>query len=110
MDYEKTCCFTGHRPDKLPWGEEESDPRCLRLKEAVARAVEDAYVSGVRRFITGMARGVDLYCAETVLELREKRQTRPSRWRVSSTDTSPEEGRLNLLSFRLMLQAVFLVK
>ena len=71
MDHEKTCCFTGHRPDKLPWGEEESDPRCLRLKEAVARAVEDAYVSGVRRFITGMARGVDLYCAEAVLALRE---------------------------------------
>ena len=70
MDYEKTCCFTGHRPDKLPWGEEESDPRCLRLKEAVARAVEDAYVSGIRRFITGMARGVDLYCAEAVLALR----------------------------------------
>ena len=74
MDHEKTCCFTGHRPDKLPWGEEESDPRCLRLKEAVARAVEDAYVSGVRRFITGMARGVDLYCAEAVLALRETEQ------------------------------------
>ena len=74
MDRKKTCCFTCHRPDKLPWGEEESDPRCLRLKEAVARAVEDAYVSGVRRFITGMARGIDLYCAETVLELRKAEQ------------------------------------
>ncbi len=71
MDKEKTCCFTGHRPDKLPWGEDEADPRCLRLKRAVARAVEDAYVSGIRHFISGMARGVDLYCAETVLELRE---------------------------------------
>ena len=71
MDREQTCCFTGHRPDKLPWGEDEADPRCLRLKRAVARAVEDAYVSGVRHFISGMARGVDLYCAEAVLELRE---------------------------------------
>ena len=74
MDREKTCCFTGHRPDKLPWGEDETDPRCLRLKRAVARAVEDAYVSGIRRFITGMARGIDLYCAETVLELRKAEQ------------------------------------
>lgn len=71
MDREKTCCFTGHRPDKLPWGGDESDPRCLRLKQAIARAVENAYVSGARHFITGMARGVDLYCAEAVLDLRE---------------------------------------
>ena len=71
MDKEKTCCFTGHRPDKLPWGEDEDDPRCLRLKKAVAQAVEDAYVSGIRHFISGMARGVDLYCAEAVLALRE---------------------------------------
>ena len=72
MDKEKTCCFTGHRPDKLPWGEDESDPRCLRLKRAVAQAVEDACASGVRHFITGMARGCDLYFAEAVLELREE--------------------------------------
>lgn len=71
MDKEKICCFTGHRPDKLPWGEDEADPRCLRLKESVARAVEEAYVSGIRHFISGMARGCDLYCAEAVLELRE---------------------------------------
>lgn len=73
MDHEKTCCFTGHRPDKLPWGEDESDPRCLRLKRAIAQAVEDAYVSRYRRFITGMARGGDLYFAEAVLALREAR-------------------------------------
>ena len=42
MDHEKTCCFTGHRPDKLPWGEDESDPRCLRLKRAIAQAVRQA--------------------------------------------------------------------
>lgn len=70
MDKEKTCCFTGHRPDKLPWGEQEEDPRCVRLKQAVARAVEEVYVSGGRHFICGMARGCDLYFAEAVLELR----------------------------------------
>ena len=72
MDREKTCCFTGHRPDKLPWGEREEDPRCVRLKERLAQAVEDAYVSGSRHFICGMARGCDLYFAEAVLALREQ--------------------------------------
>ena len=71
MDCEKTCCFTGHRPDKLPWGEDERDPRCAQLKRSIAQAVEEAYVAGIRRFISGMARGCDLYCAEAVLKLRE---------------------------------------
>ena len=48
MDKEKTCCFTGHRPDKLPWGEDEDDPRCLRLKQSIARAVEEACAAGCR--------------------------------------------------------------
>ena len=32
MDREQTCCFTGHRPEKLPWRYDESDPRCVELK------------------------------------------------------------------------------
>ena len=31
MEQAETCCFTGHRPDKLPWGVREDDPRCTRL-------------------------------------------------------------------------------
>ena len=61
----------GQGKNLLPWGEDEQDLRCLRLKRAIARAVEEAYVSGIRHFISGMARGIDLYCAEAVLELRE---------------------------------------
>ena len=40
---EKTCCFTGHRSAKLPWGANENDPRCLRLKSDLADAVEAVY-------------------------------------------------------------------
>ena len=72
MEKKTSCCFTGHRPDKLPWGEDEGDPRCGRLKRGLAQAVEDAYVSGLRHFISGMARGCDLYFAEAVLDLRER--------------------------------------
>ena len=68
-----SCCFTGHRPAKLPWGTDEGDERCLRLKarlrEVIARAVEDGYT----HFICGMAEGCDLYCAEAVLALRARR-------------------------------------
>ena len=72
MTCANICCFTGHRPDKLPWGTDETDPRCLRVKEDIAEALEKAYDEGYRHFISGMARGGDLYFAEAVLALREK--------------------------------------
>lgn len=66
-----TCCFTGHRPDKLPWGEDEADPRCFDLKVRIAAALEDAYEKGMRHFICGMARGADFYFCEAALALRD---------------------------------------
>ena len=71
MEREHTCCFTGHRPDKLPWGTREDDPRCLALKQSIKAALERAYQAGCRHFICGMARGADLYFAEAALELKE---------------------------------------
>lgn len=73
-DKEKTCCFTGHRPEKLPWGDNESDPRCIDLKTRIADAVRAAYSGGKRHFISGMAAGCDLFFCEACLELREERQ------------------------------------
>ena len=68
---EGTCCFTGHRPDKLPWGTREEDPRCLETKDRLFQAIERAYGAGYRRFISGMAQGADLYFAEAVLRFRQ---------------------------------------
>ena len=68
---EKSCCFTGHRPEKLPWGVNESDPRCVALKRKIFDAVSGAYEEGMRHFICGMARGCDFYFAEAVLELKK---------------------------------------
>lgn len=65
-----TCCFTGHRPEKLPWGTNESDPRCKALKYKIRDAVDSAYDEGMRHFICGMARGCDFFFAEAVLALR----------------------------------------
>ena len=72
MDREHTCCFTGHRPEKLPWGYDEDDPRCVALKERIAAALEGAYEAGMRHFICGMALGADFYFCEAALELRER--------------------------------------
>ena len=68
---EFTCCFTGHRPVKLPWGLRETDPRCLELKTQIASALTGIYESGYRRFICGMAIGCDMYFAEAVLALKQ---------------------------------------
>ncbi len=69
---EQTCCFTGHRPSKLPWGTDEGDPACVALKARMAEELERLYQRGCRHFITGMARGADLYFAEAVLALRTR--------------------------------------
>ena len=67
----KTCAFTGHRPKGL--GYPESDGRCAALKEKlralIIRMIEE---EGVTHFISGMARGADLYFVEAALALREK--------------------------------------
>lgn len=96
MERETTCCFTGHRPDKLPWGSNEQDARCQALKRQIADAVEQAYADGMRHFISGMARGTDLYFAQAVLELRRQRTgvtleaARPCQ---TQADSWPEEER-----------------
>lgn len=72
MEQSTTCCFTGHRPEKLPWGTDESDFRCVQLKYAIADGVRAAYDRGYRHFICGMAWGCDLYFAQEVLELRHQ--------------------------------------
>lgn len=69
---EKTCCFSGHRPERLPWGPSEGNPRCAALKARLRLAVEQAYGRGIRHFICGMARGCDFYFAEAVLALRQQ--------------------------------------
>ena len=71
FEQEITCCFTGHRPSKLPWGYREEDLRCLDLKMDIVQALVKLYERGYRHFLCGMAEGCDLYFAESVLMLRE---------------------------------------
>ena len=66
-----SCCFSGHRPNRLPWGSREDDIRCLALKDELSQTLEQLYGRGFRHFICGMALGCDFYFAEAVLALRE---------------------------------------
>ena len=60
-------CFTGHRPEKL---HSDEAAVCTVLSNAIDVAISD----GFRTFITGMARGVDIWAAEIVLARRAQNQ------------------------------------
>ena len=61
------CCFTGHRPEKL------REPEAV-ISRKLENEIRQAIADGFRVFITGMARGVDIWAAEIVLRLREEGQ------------------------------------
>lgn len=65
-----SCAFTGHRPQKFPWKRDESDPRCIKLKEALKAQIIRLAQDGVTDFLSGMAEGVDTWAAQAVLDLR----------------------------------------
>lgn len=73
------CCFTGHRPEKLNMPETEV---IAWLESEIRKAIDDGFVT----FISGMARGVDIWAAEIVLRLRDEGQT------IHLTCASPFEG------------------
>ena len=58
-------CFTGHRPEKLIKTESVI---LAELEKLIRQAVFD----GINVFITGMSRGVDIWAAEIVLQLRSE--------------------------------------
>ena len=70
LEAEKTACFTGYRPKKLPWGADEASPGCEALKAEIMLGIEKAYARGIRTFISGMAPGCDTFAAEAVMEFR----------------------------------------
>nr|WP_243108456.1 SLOG family protein [Maliibacterium massiliense] len=59
------CCFSGHRPEKLDCPQ---DVIIAALRREILAAIRDGYAT----FISGMARGVDLWAARVVLDLRRR--------------------------------------
>ena len=68
---EAACAFTGHRPKSFPWGYDENAPSCVLLKEVLASQISALAEQGVTDFLSGMAQGVDLWCAQIVLDQRK---------------------------------------
>ena len=83
----KTCCFTGHRPEKLPAGEE-----LAQMNKKAAVFIRLLAQRGFGRFITGMSRGFDLEMARLVMQLggrlicalKKRKNCTPRRWKTRS--------------------------
>lgn len=71
----KIACFTGHRPQSIPYLWNESSSQSVKLKEEMKSAIIELIENyNVAHFISGMALGVDMIAAEIVLELKKKYQ------------------------------------
>jgi len=68
FENKKVCSFTGYRPEKFVF-KSETDDRCTNLKFRLCSEIEKLIFKGYTEFITGMARGVDIWAAEMVLHL-----------------------------------------
>jgi len=66
------CAFTGYRPEKFAFGDDETHPDCVRLRGILLREIRRLCDLGFTDFLSGMAMGTDLWCAEAVLSLRDQ--------------------------------------
>lgn len=69
---ENACAFTGHRPQKYPWGYDEGAPDCVKLKQVLTAQIAALVEKGITDFLSGMAQGTDTWAALSVLALRNK--------------------------------------
>ena len=70
--FEKTVCFSGHRPEKLPHGGDENSLTTNNLKSLLYKEIYDSIHDGYTEFITGLARGVDNWAAQMILDFKNK--------------------------------------
>jgi len=68
----KTVCFTGPRPEKMMSLWNENDTELKWIKDRLFLEVHSAAEDGFTRFLTGMARGIDLLAAEAVLAVKQE--------------------------------------
>lgn len=65
-------CFTGPRPIKLPWKYNEEDEACYKLKHNLEIKILEQINLKRTHFLTGMAMGIDIICAEIIIKLKKK--------------------------------------
>ena len=64
-----SCCFTGHRSRDLPFGGDMRKQGMKCLASSLQLLIVEAIADGYKTFISGMSDGIDLICAQLVLEL-----------------------------------------
>ncbi len=64
------CAIIGQHPMRFPWGFDEEDDRCRKLKIELAQQIMMLRQNGVSQFLTACDCGVGLYAAEIVNGLR----------------------------------------
>ena len=64
------CAIIGQNPLRVPWGFDEEDDRCRKLKMELAQQIMVLRQSGVSQFLTACDCGVGLYTGEIINGLR----------------------------------------
>ena len=64
------CAIIGQNPLRFPWGFDEEDDRCRKLKMELAQQIMVLRQSGVSQFLTACDCGVGLYTGEIINGLR----------------------------------------
>lgn len=70
MDKPIRCAVIGHAPMRFPWGFDEEDESCLKMKIELAQQIMALRQSGVSQFLTACDCGVGLYAGEIINGLR----------------------------------------
>ena len=70
MDKPIRCAIIGQHPMRFPWGFDEEDESCGKMKMELAQQIMALRQSGVSQFLTACDCGVGLYAAEIVNGLR----------------------------------------
>jgi len=69
---EKSVCFSGHRPQRLPGRGEPDAPETRELAAALQRRISETVARGMDTFINGYMAGFDILAAEQVVVLKAK--------------------------------------
>lgn len=67
----KVLCCTGHRPSKVLWLNNQSSDKYISILETMGYKLQTYLDEGYDHFISGMAQGIDLIFAETVIQFKE---------------------------------------
>ncbi len=67
-----SCAFVGHHPLRFPFGYDEDDEMCIRIKNALHLQILSLYEEGVTDFYTDCEVGASMWGAELVLQLMQQ--------------------------------------